>query len=69
MEKAANKHINKIAQLADGEKYVDTIPQPAFGEPDKGTADVDLTEGGVETFDTEISDEEREELRNVLEID
>ena len=69
MEKAASKHINKIAQLADGEKYVDTIPQPAFGEPDKGTADVDLTEGGVETFDIEISDDEREELRNVLEID
>ena len=69
MEKAANKHINKIAKLADGEKYVETIEQVAFGEPDKGTADVDLTEGGVETFDTEISDEEREELRNVLEID
>jgi hypothetical protein len=28
-----------------------------------------LTEGGVETFDIEISDDEREELRNVLEID
>ena len=52
MEKAADKHINKISQLADGQKYVETIPQPAFGEPDKGTADVDLTEGGVETFDT-----------------
>ena len=69
MEKAADKHIGKIAKLADGEKYIETIEQVAFGEPDKGTADVDLTEGGVETFDTEISDEEREELRNVLEID
>ena len=68
MEKAASKHINKISQLAKGQKYVDTFKQPAFGEPDKSTADVDFTEGGVETFDIEISDEERDELRNVLEF-
>ena len=49
MEKAASKHINKIAQLAEGQSYVDPIVQPAFGEPDKATADVDLTEGGVQT--------------------
>ena len=49
MEKAASKHINKIAQLAEGQSYVETIPQEAFGEPDKSTADVDLTEGGVVT--------------------
>ena len=69
MEKAASKHINKIAQLAEGQSYVDPIVQPAFGEPDKSTSDVDLTEGGVETLDIEITDDEREELRNVLEID
>ena len=69
MEKAASKHINKIAQLAEGQSYVETIPQVAFGEPDKSTSDVDLTEGGVETLDIEITDDEREELRNVLEID
>jgi hypothetical protein len=69
MEKAASKHINKIAQLAEGQSYVETIPQVAFGEPDKSTSDVDLTEGGVETIDIEITDDEREELRNVLEID
>ena len=49
MEKAASKHINKIAQLAEGQSYVETFEQVAFGEPDKGTADVDLTEGGVQT--------------------
>jgi hypothetical protein len=57
MEKAADKHINKIAKLAQGEKYVDTIPQVAFGEPDKGTADVDLTEGGVQTEEDYNRDE------------
>ena len=57
MEKAADKHINKIAKLAEGEKYVDTIPQVAFGEPDKGTADVDLTEGGVQTEEDYNRDE------------
>ena len=49
MEKAASKHINKIAQLAEGQSYVETFEQVAFGEPDKATADVDLTEGGVQT--------------------
>ena len=55
MEKAANKHINKISQLAKGQKYVDTFKQPAFGEPDKSTADVDLTEGGVQSGGVEDS--------------
>ena len=49
MEKAASKHINKIAQLAEGQSYVETFEQVAFGEPDKSTSDVDLTEGGVQT--------------------
>jgi hypothetical protein len=49
MEKAASKHINKISQLAEGQSYVETRSQVAFGEPDKATADVDLTEGGVQT--------------------
>ena len=47
MEKAATKHITKISQLAEGETYVDTFAQPAFGEPDRATKNVTLTEGGV----------------------
>ena len=47
MEKAATKHITKISQLTEGETYVDPITQPAFGEPDKATKNVILSEGGV----------------------
>ena len=43
----ATKHITKISQLTEGETYVDPITQPAFGEPDRATKNVILSEGGV----------------------
>jgi hypothetical protein len=39
-----------LLNLLKGQSYVENIlKQVAFGEPDKATADVDLTEGGVQT--------------------
>ena len=51
--KAASKHINKIAQLTQGEEYVDIKEKQPYGEPTRGTKNVDLTES--EVLDADIA--------------
>ena len=55
VDKAAGKHINKIAALGqDADKYIKIAEQAAFSEPTKNTPDVDLTQsGGVEASFTQ----------------
>ena len=51
--KAASKHINKISQLTQGEEYVDIKEKQPYGEPTRGTKNVDLTES--EVLDADIA--------------
>jgi len=55
VDKAAGKHVNKIAALGqDADKYIKIAEQTAFSEPTKNTPDVDLTQsGGVEASFTQ----------------
>ena len=53
VDKAAGKHIGKIAALGEGVDYVKREAQTAFSEPTKNTPDVDLTLSGVES-DSEV---------------
>ena len=55
VDKAAGKHVNKIAALGqDADKYIKIAEQAAFSEPTKNTPDVDLTQsGGVEASFTQ----------------
>ena len=76
VEVSANKHLSRIKDGYNGlvgDDYIDSIaprvPQLPFGEPSKATPDVDLVNDGGVVESVEISDEERDELRNVLEID
>ncbi len=48
VDKATGKHIGKIAALGEGVDYIKREAQTAFSEPTKNTADVDLTQSGVE---------------------
>ena len=73
---SANKHLSRIKDGYGGlvgDDYINSIaprvPQLPFGEPSKATPDVDLVNDGGVVESVEISDEERDELRNVLEID
>ena len=77
VEVSANKHLDRITNGYGGlvgDDYIESIaprePQLPFGEPTKATPDVDLAnDGGVIGADSiEITDEERDELRNVLEL-
>jgi len=77
VEVSASKHLDRITNGFNGlrgDDYIDSIaprvPQLPFGEPTKATPDVDLAnDGGVIGADSiEITDEERDELRNVLEL-
>ena len=76
VEVSANKHLSRIKDGYNGlvgDDYINSIaprvPQLPFGEPSKATPDVDLVNDGGVVESVEISDEERDELRNVLEID
>ena len=76
VEVSANKHLSRIKDGYGGlvgDDYINSIaprvPQLPFGEPSKATPDVDLVNDGGVVESVEISDEERDELRNVLEID
>ena len=54
VDKAAGKHVNKIAALGEGAEYIKREAQTAFSEPTKNTPDVDLTQsGGVEASFTQ----------------
>ena len=53
VDKAAGKHIGKIAALGEGIDYVKREAQTAFSEPTKNTPNVDLTLSGVES-DSEV---------------
>ena len=74
VDKAAGKHIGKIAALGEGVDYIKREAQTAFSEPTKNTADVDLTQsGGVEAdqssddvdyLSTSLSQEQREDIMN-----
>ena len=68
VDKAAGKHVNKIAALGqDADKYIKIAEQTAFSEPTKNTPDVDLTQsGGVEVdyLSTSLSQEQREDIMN-----
>ena len=68
VDKAAGKHVNKIAALGqDADKYIKIADQTAFSEPTKNTPDVDLTQsGGVEVdyLSTSLSQEQREDIMN-----
>ena len=77
VEVSANKHLDRITNGFNGlrgDDYIDSIapriPQLPFGEPTKATPDVDLSNDGgvIEADSIEITDEERDELRNVLEL-
>ena len=61
VDKAAGKHIGKIAALGEGVDYIKREAQTAFSEPTKNTADVDLTLSGVES-DSEV-------IRKILEAE
>ena len=43
VDKAAGKHIGKIASLGEGVDYIKREAQTAFSEPTKNTPNVDLT--------------------------
>ena len=67
VDKAAGKHVNKIAALGEGAEYIKREAQTAFSEPTKNTPDVDLTQsGGVEVdyLSTSLSQEQREDIMN-----
>ena len=77
VEVSASKHLDRITNGFNGlrgDDYIDSIaprvPQLPFGEPTKATPDVDLANDGgvIESDSIEITDEERDELRNVLEL-
>ena len=77
VEVSASKHLDRITNGFNGlrgDDYIDSIapriPQLPFGEPTKATPDVDLSNDGgvIEADSIEITDEERDELRNVLEL-
>ena len=61
VDKAAGKHIGKIASLGEGVDYVKREAQTAFSEPTKNTPDVDLTLSGVES-DSEV-------IRKIIEFE
>ena len=61
VDKAAGKHIGKIAALGEGVDYIKREAQTAFSEPTKNTPDVDLTLSGVES-DSEV-------IRKILEAE